>query len=147
MADAWTYAAYLSPNVAAFGQQITIKITRAPLKAEGPCELKLYELNDFTWVDEDNPKRVIVADEENPLTGSKSGGGDDLIATWPGEIKWVTVGAAKEPRFVPKGGAIFAHEGKKTLHYATRLPVQIEGVSGVYYIPFGLATERSYEGH
>ncbi len=146
MAEEWSYGAYLSPNVAKFGEPLSIKITRAPLKSEGPCELKLYELNDFTWVDEDNPKRVIVSDEENPLT-KQSGGVDDLIATWKGEIKWVDGANGKEPRFVPKGGAVFTHEGKPSLHYATRLQVRIEGVSGAYYIPFGLSTERSYEGH
>jgi phospholipase D1/2 len=144
MADE-TYAAYLTPNVARFGDLITIKLSQAPLKAS-PVQLKLYELNDYTWVDANDPQKTISCDEEDPRTGE--GHGDDLLATWNGKIRWQNGGGSLKPIFAVNGNPtiVYQGDGQKTLFYNTIIPVQIEGQPGTFEIPLALDRKRHYEG-
>jgi phospholipase D1/2 len=144
------YTAYLAPNVIGFGERVTIKVNHAPLRPAGPVQLRLYELNDYTWVDPGDPQHAISWDEEDPATGQ--GRADDLLATWDGEVRWAEVSrdgqTRLEPRFIPAGAPRIANQGgdPKTLHYNTAIPVQIEGGDTIWQIPLALDAKRSYEG-
>jgi phospholipase D1/2 len=144
------YSAYIAPNVVRFGEPILIKVNHAPVAAAGPVQLKLYEMNDYSWVDPDDPKKSHAWDEENPESGE--GRGDDLLASWTGEIKWAKVtrdgASVVEPRFVPTAAPWVAYqgEGQATMFSATSIPVQLEGVRGTYRIPLALERKRNYEG-
>ena len=140
-----TYAAYLTPNVARFGDLITIKLSHAPL-TPGPVQLKLYELNEYTWVDDNDAQKSISWDEEDPLTGEVAS--DDLLATWNGDVRWNNGDGGLKPIFVIKGKPTIAYQGdgQKTLYYSTAIPVQIEGQPDKFEIPLALNRKRHYEG-